>query len=128
MGKYLSVLLSVLITTSAVIARPGGDWSQVDPEIREWMSKVHRPDIGTGHDSSCCGIGDSYEADLGKVLDDGMIVAIVTNNRGNFLPVGTELIIDPRKIQNTEGNPTGHVIVFASEYGVVYCFIPNGSG
>jgi hypothetical protein len=107
-------------------SRPGGDWSQVDPDVRAWFGSVHRPDYYDGKSSSCCGEGDAYEADRGEVSDDGSIYAIVTDNRGNQLPVGTKLRIPPEKVQNKEGNPTGHVIVFANESGDVFCFVPNG--
>lgn len=109
-------------------AREGGDWSSVDPDTRAWIKSLHRPDIGDGKSASCCGEGDAYEADLGEVGDDGKNYAIVTGTRGNPLPVGTRLEIRKGSIQNTEGNPTEHVIVFANEAGYVFCFVPNGAG
>ena len=104
-------------------ARDGGNWTEVDPEVRAWIQSLTQPDF-PGY--SCCGPADLYEADLGEVSDDGLTYAIVTNSRGNPLPVGTKLLIPPSKIQNTQGNPTKHVLVFASGV-IVFCFIPNGS-
>lgn len=104
-------------------AREGGDWSQVDPEVREWIQSLKMPDNPT---MSCCGLADAYEADLGEQTADGQNFAIITGTRGNPLPVGTRLWIPPRKVQNRQGNPTDHVIVFANTSGTVYCFIPNG--
>lgn len=128
MIKKLLVVLIIFLAANTIptYARPGGDWSAVDPDTRAWFGQVHRPDLNDGHTSSCCGEGDAYESDFGGVDDDGRTWAQVTNNRGNPLPVGTKLYIPREKIQNTEGNPTGHVIVFASESGAVFCFIPNG--
>lgn len=104
-------------------AREGGDWSKIDPEVREWIKSLTRPDF-PGY--SCCGEGDAYEADLGEVGPDGTNYAIITNTRGNPLPVGTKLVIHPTKVQNRQGNPTDHVIVFANQHGDVFCYIPNG--
>lgn len=108
-------------------AREGGDWSQVDPEVRAWIQALTRPDY-PGAQLSCCGEADAYYADMGEFGDDGKVYAIITDNRGNPLPVGTKVEIPPNKIQNTEGNPSGHVIVFVGAAGYVYCFIPNGTG
>lgn len=127
-----TLLIGWLLATSPLAlsatsnAKEGGDWSQVDPEVRAWVQQVHRPDLYDGHTSSCCGEADMYEADQGEVGPDGKNYAIITNNRGNPLPVGTKLLIPSDKIQNKEGNPTGHVIVFADGTGHVFCFIPNG--
>lgn len=123
-------LLGILLASHNIApagAREGGDWSNVDPDTRAWIKSLHRPDLYDGKTSSCCGEGDAYEADVGEVGDDGKNYAIITNTRGNPLPVGTKLLVPPEKVQNKEGNPTNHVIVFASESGAVFCYIPNGS-
>lgn len=118
----------VLVIALAVLARAkeGGDWSNVDPEVRKWIKSLHRPDIGDGKSASCCGEGDAYFADTGETGEDGETYAIVTDNRGNPLPVGTRLKVRANAIQNREGNPTEHVVVFASEAGYVFCLVPNG--
>ena len=108
-------------------SREGGDWSKVDPEIREWIKSLHRPDLFDGKTASCCGEGDAYYADLGEVGDDGKTYAVITDSRGNPLKVGTKVEIPPNKVQNKEGNPSGHVVVFANESGYAFCFVPNGS-
>lgn len=100
-----------------------GDWSNVDPEVREWIKTLTVP----GSSMSCCGEGDAYEADLGEVGADGQNYAVVTGTRGNPLPIGTKLLIRPERVQNRQGNPSGHVIVFANTNGYVYCFVPNGA-
>lgn len=124
----MRTFLALLLATTIATAREGGDWSNVDPEVREWIKSLHRPDIGDGKSASCCGEGDAYFADLGVAGDDGQNYAVITDNRGNPLPVGTKLLIRAGSIQNTEGNPSGHVVVFASEGGHVFCFVPNGAG
>lgn len=122
----MAVLLTAFLLAVEAWARPGGNWTEVDPEVRAWIAGVHRPDLQKqGIESSCCGIGDAYEADLGEQGADGTTWAIVTNNRGNELPVGKKLLVPADKIQNREGNPTDHVIVFAAG-DQVYCYIPNG--
>lgn len=128
--QLILVLLTLSILPLSVNAREGGDWSNVDPETREWIKSLKRPDLYDGMTSSCCGEGDAYECDKGVSEFDGNghvdNYCIITNTRGNPLPVGTKLLIPPNKIQNKQGNPTDHVIVFASESGVVFCCIPNG--
>lgn len=120
----MKTLALLLMLTTAAFPRAGGDWSQVDPEVREWIKSLMMPDQP---DVSCCGEADAYEADLGEVDNAGQTYAIITGTRGNPLPVGTKLLVPPNKIQNRQGNPTDHVIVFASTDGTVYCFVPNGS-
>lgn len=119
----MRALLALLALTTVGIAREGGDWSKVDPEVRAWMQSLTMPDQPY---ASCCGEADAYEADMGEVGDDGKTYAIITNTRGNSLPVGTKLEVPTKKVQNKQGNPTDHVIVFANTSGFVYCFIPNG--
>lgn len=117
------ILLVALLLATPTAAREGGDWSNVDPEVRAWIQSLKMPDAPT---TSCCGEADAYEADLGEVGADGQNYAIITNTRGNSLPVGAKLLIPAHKIQNKQGNPSGHVIVFARSDGNVFCFIPNG--
>ncbi len=119
----MKTILALLLSTGIVIARDGGDWSDVDPEVREWIRTLKQPDDPF---RSCCGDADAYEADLGETSDDGQVYAIITGTRGNILPIGTKLLIPTNKIQNKQGNPSGHVIVFANEDRYVYCFIPSG--
>lgn len=120
---FAIILLSTLLFSRCAEAREGGDWSAVPQETREWIQSLKRPDYPT---TSCCGEGDAYECDNGVVSDEGANFCIITGSRGNPLPVGTKLLIGPEKIQNKQGNPSGHVIVFASEAGYVFCFVPNG--
>jgi hypothetical protein len=119
----MRALLAILFLTTGAIARDGGDWSKVDPEVRQWIQALRMPD---NPGMSCCGEADAYDADFGESGPDGNY-AIVTDSRGNFLPVGTRLFIPPHKVQNKQGNPSGHVIVFADTSGQVHCFIPNGA-
>lgn len=119
----MRTFLALLRATTIVTAKEGGDRSNVDPEVREWIKSLKMPD---SPEVSCCGESDAYEADVGEQTADGQNYAIITGTRGNPLPVGTKLLIPPKKVQNKQGNPSGHVIVFASTSGVVYCFIPNG--
>lgn len=120
---YLIFIVLLCPTLSSSAREGSGDWSKVDPEVREWVKSLKRPDYPT---TSCCGEADAYECDNGIVSNEGTNYCIITGSRGNPLPVGTKLLIPPDKIQNTQGNPSGHVIVFASEAGYVFCFIPSG--
>ena len=113
-----------LLAVGVCHAKPGGDWSQVDPEVREWIGQLVMPD--RSDNVSCCGEADAYEADLGETDEAGHNYAIITGTRGNPLPVGTKLLVPPEKIQNRQGNPSGHVIVFTNENKNVFCFVPNG--
>lgn len=124
-GLWCVIILGVVVFVGTTRGWPkeGGDWSNVDPEVRAWIQSLKMPDVPQ---MSCCGEADAYEADLGEVGPDGQNYAVITGTRGNPLPLGTRLLIPPKKVQNTQGNPSGHVIVFASTSGIVYCFIPNG--
>jgi hypothetical protein len=116
------MLLAILLSTTTVSAKDNGQWADVDPEVRAWIQSLTVPNSSM----SCCGEADAYEADLGEVGDDGRTYAVVTGTRGNPLPIGTKLLIPPEKVQNKQGNPSGHVIVFARADGYVYCFVPSG--
>jgi hypothetical protein len=123
MKRFLAILV-VTIAASAAPAKPGGDWSLVDPEVRKWIADLVMPD--RSDNVSCCGEADAYEADLGETDEAGRNYAIITGTRGNPLPLGTKLLIPPEKVQNRQGNPSGHVIVFANTIKNVFCFVPNG--
>ena len=125
MRRFLAMLV-VAMATSAAPAKPGGDWSQVAPEVRQWIGELIMPDRDPAYPVSCCGEADAYEADLGETDEAGHNYAIITGTRGNPLPVGTKLLIPPEKVQNRQGNPSGHVIVFTNENKNVFCFVPNG--
>ena len=122
----MRTFLALLLATTIVSAKDAGQWADVDPEVRAWIQSLKMPDQDPLHADSCCGEADAYEADIGEQTVDGQNYAIITGTRGNPLPIGTKLLIPPTKVQNKQGNPSGHVIVFASTGGVVYCFIPNG--
>lgn len=119
-----AVGFGLLMLTRMAHAREGGDWSNVTTEVREWIMALKMPDGGE-YAASCCGPADAYECDRGVTEDDANY-CIITDTRGNPLPVGTKLLVPPKKVQNKQGNPTGHVIVFANGSGTVYCFIPSG--
>lgn len=120
--KSVIWLTCASLSLSPATGKEGGNWDSVDPEVREWIGTLKMPDQPQ---ISCCGEADAYFADLGEAGPDGNY-AIVTDNRGNFLPVGTKLFIPPHKVQNKQGNPSGHVVVFANTSGTVFCMIPMG--
>ena len=117
------VLVAILSVCGLAYGRDNGQWGDADPIVKAWISKLKMPDNPL---MSCCGEADAYEADLGETDEAGHNYAIITGTRGNPLPVGTKLLVPPEKIQNRQGNPSGHVIVFTNENKNVFCFVPNG--
>lgn len=117
------VAMGIIILLSSAHAAVGDRWASVDPELREWFQSLKQPD---NPQVSCCGSGDAYYADEITVKTGNKVFVTITDNRGNPLPVGTELEIPPHKM-NRDANRTGQYIVFASPNGTVYCFI-SGTG
>ena len=97
-------------------------------EYDSWYESLKIP----GSNTSCCGTADAYGCDdvftrdgknYCRITDDRLI------NRRPPLPLGTEFEIpDGRMMQGkeTNGNPTGHNIIFLGSGGNVYCFILSG--
>jgi hypothetical protein len=115
------VALGFALAMGPALARDTGQWANESPVIRAWFNSLMQPDVP----ESCCGSGDGYYADQYDV-ENGKVVATITDSRGNSLPVGTRVVIPPNKV-NHDPNPTGHTIVFLGAYGgppTVYCFIP----
>jgi hypothetical protein len=114
---------TILFTASLCVpafARDTGQWTHESAQIRAWFQSLMQPDAPV----SCCGSGDGYYADAVSV-QDGRIIATVTDSRGNSIPVGTKVVVPPNKI-NKDPNMTGHTIIFLggiADAPIVYCFI-----
>lgn len=132
MLRLLFVLLLMIIPSNPSFARnDDGQWDDVDPALKQWYENLKQPDAPT---ASCCGVADAYWCDhvhtktdyLGNVtnwctIDDPRMIMSRTP-----IPVGTEIQIPDEKMMDghkSQGNPTGHSIVFLSTAMYVYCFI-----
>jgi len=97
----------------------------------------------------CCGEADAYWCD-DYYVRDGHTFCKITDDRPDeplkrpHVPVGTEIAIPDYRMKHSDGNPTGHTIVFLKplervtfydpdifpSFGnndyLVYCFVLNG--
>lgn len=115
-----AVVLTLL--AGAALARDNGRWADRDPRIRAWYDSLMQPD----REISCCGKADAYYADT-YVIKNGQLIATITDSRGNSIPVGTQIVVPPNKI-NKDANIVGHVVIFLggrAEAPIVYCFVPG---
>jgi hypothetical protein len=120
MRRALATLVS-LLAASAAFARDSGQWRYETAAIRAWYENLKQPDNGL----SCCGAADAYYADKYRV-DHGKLIATVTDSRGNPIPVGTQVIVPPNKV-NRDPNLIGHVVIFLGgdpSDPTVYCYVP----
>lgn len=135
MGRLLRVAAVVALFAGAYAllstarARDLGQWDGQDDTLRQWFISVMQPDNPY---QSCCGEADAYWADEVKTGPNGELIAVITDDRDDAplrrapMPIGTQIVIPPHKIQFRYGNPTGHIVVFLSSVGTVYCYIQNG--
>ena len=86
---------------------------------------------------SCCGHSDAYYADK-VVTRNGKNYAVITDARDDaplqrpHVAIGTEILIPDHKYKLSDGNPTGHRVIFLSNPDDdgnrdVYCFV-DGTG
>ncbi len=118
----------LLCLVAPAFARDLGQWGETDADIRAWFQGLRQPDAPS---LSCCGEADAYWADSFEVGPNGEYVAIITD--GRTVPsrqprdVGTRILVPKHKIKTTQGNPTGHGIVFLRpNSNDVYCYLPPG--
>ena len=98
-----------------------------DPAIKEWFENLKQPENPV---ASCCGESDGYWCEQLHTRD-GKNYCNITDDRvipGRTLaPLGMEIEIPTGKMMDghqSNGNPTGHSIVFLSSgLSYVYCFI-----
>ncbi len=116
-------------------ARDVGQWSNADPDLRNWYQALMQPDAPR---ASCCGDADAYWADEVHVRG-GKVFATITDDRPDeprgrpHVEIGTEIEIPPNKLKWGDGDPQtsapiprnmdGHGIVFLSRGGYVYCYV-----
>ena len=117
-------------TIDRAVGRENDAWETIAPEVRQWYRDAKMPD---NPGASCCGEADAYHADSFKVGPGGEYVAIITDDRDvpgrPPVAVGTEILVPNYKIATTQGNPTGHGVIFISVYSdpyTVLCYFPPG--
>jgi hypothetical protein len=111
-----------------------------EPDVGAWYDVLRQP---LDPETTCCGDGDAYYADIIETDAAGNLVAVITDTRPNTWerkvdgvvihgsrkprPVGERHII-PRDMLGLRRppNPTGHNVLFVSWSGKVYCFEPLG--
>jgi hypothetical protein len=118
LAAFLLVLLVGLVTA---YARPGPQWAGEPENVRKWFQNLMQPD-NPGH--SCCGEADAFEADNFEVNGDHYI-AIITDGKG-IIPNGTRIEVPNNKMKFSDGNPTGHGIIFIGSSGTIYCYVAPG--
>jgi hypothetical protein len=109
-----------LITLSAV-ARPGPQWANEPASVQQWFQNLMRPDAPR---QSCCGEADAFEADQFDIEGDHY-VAIITDGK-DIIPNGTRIPVPNEKMKWSDGNPTGHGIIFIGSQGQIYCYVTPG--
>jgi hypothetical protein len=129
----LAILFALATCAPAVFAIDNGQWGDQPPEVRAWFKSLKVP----GTNQSCCGEADAYQADSYEVEGDHY-VAIVTDGSGDpshgrpDIPTGTRVPVPNDRMVWTQGNPTGHGIVFLRRdddqdglYAICY-IVPGG--
>ncbi len=120
------VVLGLIIAINLAHAKDLGQWSLVDPEIRNWYESLKQPDNPA---VSCCGEADSYFCD--EHAEGDQVYCIIDDDRNDetlkreHIDNGTRIDIPPNKL-NHDPNMVGHGVVFLSRNRWVYCFIGIG--
>lgn len=125
----ITLLGAIALFAPYAKARDLGQWKDTDAYIGEWYRALKQPD---NKFMSCCGEADAYWADKVETGPNGEIVAVITDDRADeplrrrHVPVGTRIVVPPHKIKFDQGNPTGHIVIFLSTSGEVWCYVQNG--
>lgn len=147
----LALIFSIAALIASVVPAPAMDHGFSDlpqphtPEML-WIETRKMPGLPP-RNSSCCGKGDVYYADIYTRNPDGSYEAEITEGSaikypdGTYrpaIPNGTKFHVDAFRVNPPEdGNPTGHGIVFlgvGGEWGPdgkisnVWCFFPMPQG
>ena len=118
----------VLALYSPLWARDNGQWQNTNPKIHEWYQGLMRPDAP---ESSCCTEADAYWADE-FFVKDGKTFARITDDRPDeplgrpHIDNGTVFEVPQEKLKYSDGNPTGHGVLFVSTSGWTWCFVMPG--
>lgn len=117
------LILTVLFFNfnNLIPTRDNGQWEQQPAAIRQWFQKLMQPD---NPQVSCCGEADAFEADEFEIEGDHY-VAVITDGKGK-IPAGTKIPVPNRKMKWSDGNPTGHGIIFIGTQGQVFCYVTPG--
>lgn len=124
-GAFVVLALIIALFATGAHARNSGQWSLVDPEIRNWYESIKQPDTAI----SCCGEADSYFCD--EHADGVQVYCIIDDDRNDeelkrrHIDNGTRIDIPPNKI-NHDPNVVGHGVVFLSSNSYVWCFVGIG--
>ena len=136
--SWIASPCAIVIAALPAFARndvnPGVPWDDQPPEVRAWFRSLMQPDNPT---ISCCGQSDAYYADK-VVTRNGKNYAVITDARDDaplqrpHVAIGTEILIPDHKYKWSDGNPTGHRVIFLSNPDDdgnrdVYCFV-DGTG
>jgi hypothetical protein len=106
-------------------ARDLGQWQDSDPQLREWYGSLMQPGKPL---VPCCGEADAYFADKVEVEGD-KVIATITDERPDaplgrpHIAPGTRIEIPSHVMKNSQGNPTGHNVIFVNSAMQVLCFV-----
>jgi len=118
----------VVLGIAQALARDLGQWLNSDPAIHEWYQELMRPD---SPGSPCCTEADAYWADE-FFVKDGKMFARITDDRPDaplgrpHIENGSEFEVAPEKLKYSDGNPTGHGVLFVSTSGWTWCYVMPG--
>lgn len=111
-----------------VSARDSGQWENTNPKIHQWYQELMRPD---SPGSPCCTEADAYWADE-FFVKDGKMYARITDDRPDgplgrpHIDNGSVFEVPPEKLKYSDGNPTGHGVLFVSTSGWTWCYVQPG--
>ena len=121
-------MILYIVHSAVAHARDLGQWKYASPDVAAWFQNLMQPDHP---DSSCCGAADAYWADKTEIGPHGETIAIITDTRPDgplkraHIEVGTKFVVPPIKLRKKASlNPSGHIVLFVSEGGWVYCYEP----
>lgn len=135
---YLAVAVIAVLAMIVILfnirvspARDLGQWEGSEIATREWFKHLMRPDFP---DSPCCGEADGYWCEDIHVKGEQTFCSI-TDDRPDVplkrphIDVGTVIEIPREKLKWSDGNPTGHSMIFlggSPMYGrLVFCFVQS---
>lgn len=116
----LKIALVVALSVTSIAAShaiDNGQWSGVDPKIRDWLKSVRSP-----RGIPCCDIADGHRTDW-EIRPYGYYVPVP------WFPPGREnwIMVPPETIVHDAGNPIGDAVIWyveSSKY--IRCFVPGG--
>ena len=124
------VITALIVTIYSAHSRDIGQWTNSDPAIHQWYQELMRPDVPSG---ACCTEADAYWADDFYVRD-GKMYARITDDRDDaplgrpHIANGSEFEVPPEKLKYSDGNPTGHGVLFVSTAGYTWCYVQPTQG